>query len=171
MTTSASDENHTDRGAHQLGLGGLLEPGLDHPLRPRAERLPPDRSGPHDLHEGAQHAAVVDRADEGRCEQVGRHRRQERDQERRHVLHRPLAAGIDRRLGDEGRVDLAGERQDRVELLLGIRIEGRVQRAGGGELGEAVARRQLIGRRPVNSWYSPSGSASRYRMRTGTCWP
>jgi hypothetical protein len=48
------------------------------------------------------------------------------------------------RLGDELGVDLRGERDDGVELHVGVGVERRVEAAGGGVLGERVLRLETV---------------------------
>ena len=112
-TTSASDGSLPVAACISAAHRRPLQPALDQPLRPRAERRPPDRARAHDLHEVAQHAAVVDHALEHRHRKVRIGDASAGGQQRRHVLHRAARAGIDRRLGHEERIDSRGPRRAR----------------------------------------------------------
>ena len=122
------------RRLHQLAGRGILEPFAHQPLGPRAERSPPHLARTHDLHEGAQHAAVVDHAAEHRDHEVRLHDREQRGKQRRHVLHRARLPRIDRALGDPQRIDRTRRFERLGQLRFGVGIEAVRQRAGGGEL-------------------------------------
>jgi hypothetical protein len=135
----------THRGAHDLDVRRVLEPIGDMTLGPRAERLAAHRARTHDLHEAAQHLAIVDHAPERLGEVLRLQGRQKRDEQGRHVLHMPFLTRINRRFGDEGRIDVERRQQRVVELTLRIHVEGVVQRSRRGELRESVARGPRIG--------------------------
>ncbi len=137
-----------NRGLHDLPVRGLGQPLLDEALRPRAKRLPPNRARPHDLHEVAQHLAVIDHAAERGSELLRLKGRKQRDQQGRHILHVAALAGVNRRLRDEGCVHLAGRVQHLVKLCLGARIEGAAHGSRHGKLRQSVARLERIGWRP-----------------------
>src|SRR5690606_13035447 len=54
-------------------------------------------------------------------------------------------AAVDRRLGDEGGVDLGAEGADLIELAGGGAVEGPLQAAGGRELGERLLGGERVG--------------------------
>ena len=68
FTTSASDGRVADLAPEQLPSVRAFQPMLDQPLRRGAERLAAGDAGAEDLHEVAQHLAVVD--DRGRTPRV-----------------------------------------------------------------------------------------------------
>ena len=111
------------------------------------------------LEQRAQHAAVVHDA----VERPARNKaaialRQNEQQRSRHVLHESALAAVDRQLGQEDVVvDLVHEAEQRGQLIFGLRVEGAIEAAGRGQLGQGVLGRQLVGAAPSSLRASARG--------------
>src|SRR5215510_9737592 len=100
-----------------LSVAAREEPVVDQSLRRRSERLTSDRAGTQNLHEVAQHLAVVDNARKYAGERLHVIERQDGAEKSRNVLHNAALAGVNRRLGDEFRVEALAKLDHSGELL------------------------------------------------------
>ena len=108
---SASDGSLPTDARNSAGIIAIFDPLQDQPLGQRAQALAPGDAGPDDLHEVAEHPAVVDHAIKHLGQQSRTLACQDRAQQRRQVLHVTLGPGIESRAGDELRLDLSAQLQ------------------------------------------------------------
>jgi len=135
-----------DRSLQQLTLAGRVQPVLHQTLGLRAQGFAPGHAAAQDLHEVAQHLAVVHHLGEQLRHQGRALRGQRRQQQRRHVLHMALLPSVTGGLGHEAAVQLAHQLQHRVQLAFRRGVEGRVQATGDRQLGQAMLGVVGIGR-------------------------
>ncbi|CAI8807813.1 hypothetical protein EMIT0373P_20203 [Pseudomonas chlororaphis] len=136
----------THRGLQQLAFAGAVQPVLHQALGLRPQGSAPGRPAAQDLHEVAQHLAVVHHLGKQLRHQGRALRGQRRQQQGRHVFHMTLLPSVTRGLGNETAVDFAHQLQHRVQLTFRRGVEGRVQATGHRQLGQAVLGVVGIGR-------------------------
>ena len=137
----------TDIGVEQRPVRRFVQPILNHRFRRRTKRFTTRLTGTDDLHKIAQHLAVIDHTGKHRPEQNRVAPRQDRQQYRRHILHVPRPARIDRCLSQETRVNRLGHLQNIFQLFLWLLIKHAPERAGHCQLRQGMRIGISVGRR------------------------